>query len=116
MLTMPRQPRRSATALGRAWLCAAWLFVALLSGMPRVAAELYAACFDCCGGECEGAGDDGTCPPDCGYGTCAKTISTTPLMMSPIAAPTAVLQTVARSERLTAASGVRGDVFHPPRA
>ena len=109
-----RHAVRTASDQRLLWLCAAWLFVALLSGVPRLAAELYARHFDCCGG-CQDDDADGTCPPGCGYGNCAKTISTTSLATSEIPAPVEVLRTVARLEHLCASSGVRGDVFHPPR-
>ena len=92
------------------------MFVMLLSGVPSLVAELYAAHFECCGSECEGADEDGDCPPDCHYGTCAKTISTTPQVASQILAPAPVLRTYARMELLPELGGVRGDVFHPPRA
>ena len=117
MLATPRRAARSASIQGRLWLCAAWLFVALLSGMPRLAAELYAEHFDCCGGcEDEDEQQHGTCPPGCDYGTCAKSISTTTLMMVEILAPAEVPQTFAALEHLGARSGIRVDVFHPPRA
>lgn len=108
--------RRGAGLQGRSWLCAAWLFGLLLSGAPTLAAKLYAEHFECCDSECEGADDDGDCPPNCDYGTCAKTISTMPQAVSEIGAPTAVLQPPTSVALLPAPSGVRGDVFHPPRA
>jgi hypothetical protein len=116
---MIAQTRRMQSTAGlQGWLlsCVAALFVVLLSGLPTLGAELYAAHFECCGSECEGADDEGNCPPNCHYGTCAKTISTAPSVMSQILPAAALPQELARMELLPELSGVRVDVFHPPRA
>jgi len=116
MLATPRKARRTASARERLWFCAAWLFVALISGAPTLAAELYAAHFECCASECAGADDEGNCPPDCHYGACAKTISMMPQLGAQVQPPAVMPQAHASAMQLSAPSGVRGDVFHPPRA
>jgi hypothetical protein len=109
----PRRPDRHSAWL-RLFLAGA--FAILLSDLPMFVSELYSSERDCCAGPCEGADDQGHCPPNCTYGACSKTLSA-PLQVASLAPSVAThSRTVVLIERSGPRQGFHGDVFHPPRS
>ncbi len=111
------ESRYSASKYG-AWLrlFVAAAFALLLSDIPASVCELYADERDCCNEPCEGADDQGHCPPDCSYGACAKTVSAPIQAALPVLAAAEQIRVFGFIESTRAPQGFHGDVFHPPRA
>lgn len=108
--------RRAERPIAWLRLIAALAVALLLSDLPEVLVEICEATVDCCAGECEGADDQGHCPPDCQYGACANTVAATLPVASQTVAPAELIRTVSWMERTPVLGGFSGDVFHPPRA
>jgi hypothetical protein len=91
--------------------------VVQISGVPTLIVELAEIDDDCCETPCEGADDEGHCPPNCRYGTCAKTLTALLHVTAPLLgeAPQPI-QVIELGEAIAAPAGVRCGVFHPPRA
>jgi hypothetical protein len=88
-----------------------------ISGVPTLIVELAEIHDDCCETPCEGADDEGHCPPNCQYGNCAKThtalLQVSALLVGEAPQP---IQVIELTEATAAPAGVRRGVFHPPRA
>jgi hypothetical protein len=93
----------------------AFALVLQVSGLPALIVELVELDNDCCEVPCEGADDEGHCPPNCRFGTCAKTITALLVVSSPLVGRAELVQALELVEISTPPSGFERDVFHPPR-
>ena len=107
------RPDRSSRRL--AYVVAAGLLIAAISGLPSILLA-FAGSADECAEECEGGFGTQSCPPNCNEGTCAKvlpTVLTSPPLLWPVAE-------IAPAPRMIPAEphGAQpgGGIFHPPRA
>jgi len=103
----------SAALLAR---LAAFALILQISGLPTLIGELAELGDECCETPCEGADDEGHCPPNCHYGTCAKTITALLHGSAPLAGCAQPLPVMELAELIEAPTGFHHGVFHPPRA
>ena len=87
-----------------------------ISGLPTLMGELAELADECCETPCEGADDEGRCPPNCRYGTCAKTVTALLHVSAPLVGRAQPLQVIELTEAIAAPVDFRRGVFHPPRA
>lgn len=103
----------SAALLAR---LAAFALMLQISGVPTLIVELADLADECCETPCEGADDEGHCPPNCRYGTCAKTITALLHGAAPLLGRAQPLPVMELAELIEAPTGFHRGVFHPPRA